>query len=724
MKNSRHDQSDRFYLTVQRMGLFWLLLLAMWNSHALGEGSPAALVQVSVPITTSVDGLIRTLNRIVERGEKLPDESPRLCLVLEFRQKANAEGIRSTFEQSLALARQLASPRMDGIKTVAYVPESVLGHAVLPILACEQIVMHPDAELGGIGSSEESASVGVRAHYREIADRRRTIPAAVAIGMLDASVGVYRVLTDKGARFVLEDELTALKEDPSVEAIDTVMTAGGSGKLTGRDLRLKWSLVSQLIEDGADLAEVLGVQAADLEPDPSLTAGWKPVRVEIHGILSEKHVTRLLRTLEDHVRNGHNLLFLDIDSPGGSLSASSKIAGFLAGLDRSKVRSVGLVRQQARGDAALIPLCCDQLAMFRDAILGGPGEYQPTPQELGDLRKATEEWGNDKGRHWSVMQGVLDPDLTLFRYQLEGAPVTEVMSEDEWKQQKDPTRWVQGEPVSVPGEPTRFDAPMLEKLGIATYLLDDEQSLWDIYGLEIPPAAAKPNWATDLVHTLAAPQVAWALLFFAGFAMMSELSTPGLGAGAFSAAICLVIYFWSQFLNGTANWLEVLLFITGVWFVMLELLVLPGFGIFGFGGGVLIISSVLLASQTFVWPQNSYQYQQLPRSLLTFLAGGAGMMAGFFVLQRYMDKAPILRNVMLQPPDEETRSELEQRESTANYQQLMGATGITTTALMPSGKARFGSLMVDVLTDGEIINVGQRIQVVNVRGSRVVVRKA
>ena len=167
-----------------------------------------------------------------------------------------------------------------------------------------------------------------------------------------------------------------------------------------------------------------------------------------------------------------------------------------------------------------------------------------------------------------------------------------------------------------------------------------------------------------------------------------------------------------------------MLFLSGIGCVALELLVLPGFGIFGFGGGVLIIASLVLASQTFVWPQNSYQYEQLPRSLLTVLAGGGGLIAGLIVLRHYMDKAPILRNVMLQPPEGEMQEQLSQRESLADYAQLMDQVGVTTTLLMPSGKARFGDELVDVITEGDALDPGTSIRVIEVRGSRIVVRSS
>ena len=56
--------------------------------------------------------------------------------------------------------------------------------------------------------------------------------------------------------------------------------------------------------------------------------------------------------------------------------------------------------------------------------------------------------------------------------------------------------------------------------------------------------------------------------------------------------------------------------------IAIELFVTPGTGVFGVGGGTLIIVSVVLASQTFIIPRNTYQLEQLPYSLATVLAGG------------------------------------------------------------------------------------------------------
>ena len=55
----------------------------------------------------------------------------------------------------------------------------------------------------------------------------------------------------------------------------------------------------------------------------------------------------------------------------------------------------------------------------------------------------------------------------------------------------------------------------------------------------------------------------WFLLLLGLAALYAELQSPGIGVGAFIAAVCFVLFFWGNYLGGTAGWLEVLLFVLG-----------------------------------------------------------------------------------------------------------------------------------------------------------------
>jgi membrane-bound serine protease (ClpP class) len=180
--------------------------------------------------------------------------------------------------------------------------------------------------------------------------------------------------------------------------------------------------------------------------------------------------------------------------------------------------------------------------------------------------------------------------------------------------------------------------------------------------------------------------------------------------------VAFIVYFWSQYLNGTSGWLEVMLFIAGVICVAAEIFVLPGFGVLGLGGGLLVIASIVLASQSFVMPVNDYQIRQMQWSLLGILAAAAGVTLLGFLLRHWLPATPILRNVVLEPPDDADVDD--------PLDELVGRFGTTTTRLAPAGKARIGDAVRDVASDGPLIEPGTAVRVVDVRGGRVIVHPA
>jgi membrane-bound ClpP family serine protease len=152
------------------------------------------------------------------------------------------------------------------------------------------------------------------------------------------------------------------------------------------------------------------------------------------------------------------------------------------------------------------------------------------------------------------------------------------------------------------------------------------------------------------------------------------------------------------------------------------LLVLPGFGAFGIGGGLLIVASIILASQTFVIPSNAYEWSQLPGSLFMAVAAGGGALAALIVARRLVTDAPMFNRVSLDTPDQQQREQISYQEAMVHFDYLVGKRGVTITQLTPSGKARFGDARVDVIGDGDVVPCGTDVVVVEVRGNEVLVR--
>jgi membrane-bound serine protease (ClpP class) len=682
------------------------------------ESPPAYRFDVPLPLRASTEALVK--QRVEQVIRSLPNGGPRPVFIFEFRPMQGTAGEGTEFGQAINLARYIAGERLGGVRTVAWVPSSVKGHAVLPVLACEQIVMHKDAELGAAGINERSIDRTLRTSYNEIAERRRTVPPAVALGMLDKDLAVFKVTTTEGIRYETQEGLAELREQGAVSKEETVFQPGDHHVLSGQDMRFAHGFASHLAEDRRSLAAALTLPLRSLQQNLAPEEGWRPIRVDLNGPVHQKGVNWIVRTLEDHEsQTDFNLLVFYIRSAGGNLEESRRLAEHLANLS-ARMHTVAYVDRQARGDAALIAMACDELVMHPDAVLGGPGETVHREGELDALRRAVPVIYRPSGRDWSLPLALVDSRIQVYRYTHALGSDVRYLSAEEAETLPDADRWQRDErPLDASRGLTGLAA---EELGVARTVHNLEE-LKSAYQLEGDLRQVRANWALAFVGWLADPRLAFVLVFVGVFALLLETSSPGVGLPGFISALCFMLYFWSQFLHGTAGWLEILLFVGGVLFLGIEIFALPGFGVFGIGGALMVIASIVLASQTFVIPANAYQLRQFPLSLLMVAAGMAGGIASIFVIRRFLPDTPYFNRMLLAPPRADEREELSRREALVAWDHLQGKRGITTTPLVPGGKAQFGEDLIDVISNGELIAKGTPVVVEEVAGNHVVVRK-
>lgn len=685
------------------------------------EIPPIGLIRIPMPISGNVDRQIQaSIEELLARWQRDRSAQGRPILVLEFRGTDDAASATSQFERALSLARFLSGERLAQVRTIAYLNGTIRGHAVLPVLACEEIMAHPDSRLGRAGETEPFIDDTLRSVYREIAVRRSSIPAPVVLGMLDASLVVYRLKVLGGTTFALEDQVEQVKQQETVSEVDRIVPPGEMAEFSGSQLRLEFGFASHLVRDRAQLAAALRVVPQALIEDPTLGHGRRPLRVDVTGKIQAETISWLERSLRDEIQSQEaNFVCVVIDSPGGSPADSLRLAAYLASLDSGKIRTVAFVANQARADAALIALACDELVMSDRAVLGGPGAARIPPGQLADIQVPVQQIADSKQRSWSLMMAMIDPSLEIKRYRHQELNFYRYFSDQEHAQQQDAERW-QAEGLLPTANGLRGHSAA--EAGLTVAMVETFNDFANLYQLESQLTAVRPNWAHRFIEFLAAPEVAGALLFIGWFALMFELMSPGVGIPGFLASVCFLLFFWSSILHGTAGWLEVLLFVAGVVFVLVEIFVLPGFGAFGIGGGLLIVASLVLASQTFVWPQNPYEWSKVPDSLLAVAASGAGILASLIFARQILTRAPVFRQVALEAPDETQLEQMRYQESLVHFEHLLGKRGIATTPLLPAGKAQFGDEIVDVISDGELVPIGTAIAVCEVHGNEVVVR--
>ncbi|WP_146588526.1 NfeD family protein [Posidoniimonas polymericola] len=725
-----------------------------------------ALVRVRLPITGADD---QTMQGVLKRAadkvvRQAADEGAgRPTLILQFDNRAAGE---SEFERCLSLARFLLRD-MTGVKTVAYVPQTVTGHAVLVALACEEIAMAPEAELGDAAAGEDPArpiEPGMAAVYQEVAAARRNVPAAVAQGMIDRRLEVLQVEDETGVDFILSSQLDELKEQRQIVETQILSAAGAPLLLSGREAR-ELGFAKYLVNSGS-LARVLGLPERAAQEDQTTLADWKPAIIELDGELTERRLSQIKKLLGSELeQGGANWICLRINSGGGRMDRCVELAATLAELNKDDVRTVAYVPVEASGGAALVALACDQLVMHPSATLGGgltiakpeggadnrkpppPGAPQPGPPRFGGPPRgpgpAEEAQPNqlspdqlaaalagvrgplaeNTNHGWSLLAAMIDPGETLHVYTSRETGRQALFNDAELAEQPNSDQWRQGEQLSGPDAVLTLDAVEAEKLGVAFAVVEDYDGLKQLYGFDADPPVAKPNWALELVEALANPWLAGLLLVIGFGGVYLELNAPGLGVGGFVASVAFLLFFWSHFLSGTAEWLEVLLFVVGLFFILMEAFVLPGFGIFGLGGMAMVLASLVLVSQTFIIPKTQGQLVELRESVTLVVMSMLGCLVAAFAFRRYLPHAPGVNRMMLAPADEVELAELEHRESFADYAHLVGQAGVAATNLIPSGKAEFGGELLDVIADGQVIDRGEAIVVTKAKGSRVLVQK-
>ncbi len=681
---------------------------------------------IKLPLPLSAEAETKVLSSLESIASRATGDRP--IVVLEFvpiagtaNPDAAAErlGRGTSFERALSVARWLSGPKGNRVRSVAYIPESIAGHAVLIALACEEIAMSPSAEMGLAGIDEVSSEATIIQAYTEIATRRGLVPPAAVRSMLDPSETLVRLeLEGGGIEYATLPELERRLRPENAWSEKQLVPANQMGTFSGQELR-SWRWITHLVPESDQLAAILKLDG-DLRERPTFAEPRKAMRAHIRGIMNARQVDRTIRAIEDAIANQQaNLILVEVDSPGGNLTESLRLAFYLANVPSEKAEVVVFISGHARGDASLIALSADTLYMAPDATLGGAGEASISVADVEKRKDNLLEFAKGVGRFPGDVVGCLCPESAIYEYQ--SANGRRVRAPVNWLED-DPKLplWVQGPEQNYK---SGLDSAQAVEMGIASDRLVSLAAVGNQYGLESLPEEKQTNTTEQLVEWIASQRWLSMFLFMVGLmCLVAELNAPGVGVPGAIATICFLLFFWLNLFQGTVEWLEILLIVGGVAFMAVEVFILPGFGVFGVSGLVMLAAGLLLAGQTFVLPTNQYQTERLIYGLGQ-LGFGTFLLLGLLIaFRKQLANMPMFRWFALQPPtNDRFLANMEQLED--ERRSLLGRYGSTMTRCNPFGKARIGDEIVDVVSEHAWIDEDSPIEVIAVQDHHVVIRR-
>jgi membrane-bound serine protease (ClpP class) len=215
------------------------------------------------------------------------------------------------------------------------------------------------------------------------------------------------------------------------------------------------------------------------------------------------------------------------------------------------------------------------------------------------------------------------------------------------------------------------------------------------------------------------------ILFFIGLiALYLEFKAPGFGVAGIVGIVAFALFFFAGTIGGVADSIEIVLFVAGLILIALELFVIPGFGLPGIAGIVLVVASLYLASTPFAIPTTPIARDFLFRWMLHF--GGALVGTAIFAVlaARFLPDIPLFNRLMLSPPDAAAGLDASGTRIRPETHPLVGTRGRALSRLRPAGRAEVDGRKLDVVTEGSFVEVGDEIEVVKVKGNRIVVRPA
>lgn len=432
-------------------------------------------------------------------------------------------------------------------------------------------------------------------------------------------------------------------------------------------------------------------------------------QIDIHEEIGSTTWRYLLAGMEEARSQNADVILLDLNTYGGTVLHADSMRTAILNADRPVY---AFVSNNAASAGALIALACDSIYMRPGARIGAATVVNETgaamPDKYQSYMRATMRATAEAHGKKSIVTAAGDTVTTWRR----DPAIAEAMVDER---------------VVIPnltdsGEVLTFTAQEAINHGYCEAIATDADGIarerlhYDNYRIE----QYTPSLYDKIAGFLTNPALQALMITFIIGGIFFELKAPGIGLPTAVALIAAVLYFLPLYLSGTAeNW-EILLFVAGVILLILEIFVIPGFGITGITGGVLILASFILALvSNVVFDFTFVSEQAISRSILTVMAGIVIAVLLLLFLSQRIGRKGLFYNLALHAEQAGDKGYIGVDETPRT---LVGQKGVTVTRMAPSGKIKVDGEIYDAISlYGSFIEAGSEITIEKYENSQLYV---
>ncbi len=462
-----------------------------------------------------------------------------------------------------------------------------------------------------------------------------------------------------------------------------------------------------------------------------------------HDMIDDGLYQSIKRRSAEAINRGSDYLILEVQTYGGWVKSADDIGKHLILDLGDKIHTVAYVNTEAISAGSMISVSCKDIIMRKNTTIGCSAPITGSGSEMGeDEREKSESFvratfsraAGANGYPEALLKAMVSRDLEV--WQVQNLQTKQMEYYEKEFLPTDPNSYdiKQKKLIVKEGQLLTLTANKAKEYGIARAVVDDvDEALAFLAkrdGVTISSEIIRLDtmWSEEMVRWLRSPAVMSILILGILLGVYVEFNTPGLGIPALLAATCLVILVTSRYMIGMANWIEIALLIVGFILIMIEIFVIPGFGIAGFSGIICIIAGMIgmLVKNPpgeMPWPEGEEAWDLFTDGLFGMSMGFLAFVVLAIVLAKYMDRIPLLRTFVLKSSLAKAKMTASKTYEPQSQQSplVAGQIGTVITALRPAGKVQFDNCIADVVADGAFVEKDKTVKVLEVHGNHVVV---
>ncbi len=430
-----------------------------------------------------------------------------------------------------------------------------------------------------------------------------------------------------------------------------------------------------------------------IEPGVTKSASEVVYVFEIREQIAKPAWRKVQMAFEEAETLNANLIIIHMNTYGGEVSMADSIRTKIL---QSDIPVYVFIDNNAASAGALISIACDSIYMRAGANIGAATVVNQEAEVLPDkyqsyMRSTMRSTAETQGRDPNIAEAMVDPDVVV-------------------------------EGISEKGKVLTFTTKEAIKHGFCEGEADSYMQVIKKYS-EYPEARVVIQELTpidNVISVLISPFISGILIMIIVGGIYFELQSPGLGFPSIASVAAAIIYFAPLYLEGlAANW-EIAVFIVGIILVIVEVFAIPGFGVAGITGILMIVmglsfSMVGNVGFSFTPMQGELLFEAI---MIVIIATTASIILSFLLAKKIFSSRKW--KFALHTTLDKKEGFISSQESTST---LIGNIGTARTVLRPGGKIEIDDEVYDAVAETHFIEKGTTVIVTRYVNAQLFVKK-